>query len=189
MVWQTQEFGSSHAGRAAAVLPDGSEPKPVYFDAGSTGSSGQYSSDWWIYNGTFHAPVASALRAACSCGWRGTRSHPIDWTRVEEEGHHDRSHTAGPAQDWDGHINDVEARLVPLPCEVDTLLQNLEQQLDALAGDAPLAALRAVAALERIVKGTGYLAAFAVHADEVPTEEVGQALGMTANEADSQLLR
>lgn len=83
--WENEGFGASHRGRPGAVLADGTEPKPAIFDLGS-GTHFHETSDWWVYDGdTPRAPHATALRAACSCGWRGTALHPVDWQQVTAE--------------------------------------------------------------------------------------------------------
>ncbi|MFI5618001.1 hypothetical protein [Streptomyces sp. NPDC051567] len=187
MGWQSEEFGTSHEGRAAAVLPDGTEPGPRYFDTGS-GPEVHTSRDWWVYDGTMGAPLAAGLRGACSCGWRGPSRHPLDWARVTE----DRPYlfdTSGPYEDWTRHVGEVESRSVPLPVALEVLLERITEQLDALADDAPLAALKAVAALERTVRRVGGDAAHRTRADEVSWEEIGRALGLTEEEARSRLLR
>ena len=75
--WKSEEFGPAHEGRARALLADGSEPKPVYFDAGS-GCNGYRVSEWWVYNGTLSRPQATHLRGSCSCGWHGARLYQVD---------------------------------------------------------------------------------------------------------------
>ncbi|MFG3281395.1 hypothetical protein [Streptomyces sp. NPDC048111] len=185
MEWESDEFGASHAGRAGAVLADGSEPEPLYFDAGS-GSFGCTTSDWWVYDGTLRAPLATHLRGCCACGWRGSALHPIDWSQVDDERPYD-SVAPGPYDDWQDHIERVEARTVPVPAELDDLVGQLEVRLSTLADDAPLAALRVVGALERLTGRVGMVAAFHTRADEVPWESVGQALGLTEQEARSRV--
>lgn len=185
MEWQSDEFGASHAGRAGAVLADGSEPEPLYFDA-SSGSFGYTSSDWWLYDGTLHAPLATHLRGVCACGWRGSALYPVDWTQVDDERPYDTV-VPGPHTDWQNHIQHVEARTVPVPVELDDLVGQLDARLSVLADDAPLAALRVVAALERLTGRIGMVAAFHTRADEVSWESVGQALGLTEQEARSRV--
>ncbi|AYG78956.1 hypothetical protein DWB77_01065 [Streptomyces hundungensis] len=185
MEWQSDEFGASHAGRAGAVLADGSEPEPLYFDA-SSGSFGYTSSDWWLYDGTLHAPLATHLRGVCACGWRGSALYPVDWTQVDDERPYDTV-VPGPYADWQNHIQHVEARTVPVPVELDDLVGQLDARLSVLADDAPLAALRVVAALERLTGRIGMVAAFHTRADEVSWESVGQALGLTEQEARSRV--
>ncbi|GLF92629.1 hypothetical protein [Streptomyces yaizuensis] len=189
MGWKSDAFGSSHEGRAGAVLADGSEPKPVYFDSVS-GGSGHTSSDWWVYDGTLGAPLAPFVRGACSCGWRGVPRHPVNWAEVEEDGPYGFD-TSGPQDDWWLHIDEVEARSVPLPTGLADLLEQLGEQLHTLAGDAPLAALRAAATLERTLRETGRTAALLVEADansgEVSWESIGTALGLTREDARSRV--
>ncbi|WP_052185719.1 hypothetical protein [Streptomyces purpureus] len=98
--------------------------------------------------------------------------------------------TSPLAQDWKIHIEDVEARTVPLPAELADLLQRLDQHLDRLADDAPLAALKAVRALETIIATTGPAAAFmAVSGAEIPWSRIAEGLGTTESEARSRLRR
>ncbi|TDC18176.1 hypothetical protein E1265_25520 [Streptomyces sp. 8K308] len=185
MGWHSEEFGSSHEGTVGAVLADGSEPKPVYFDVGS-GSHVPAVSDWWIYDGTCGAPRAAALRGSCSCGWRGTQHHPVDWAATTDL----RDVDTDPVyNDWARHIAEVDARSVPLPLGLEGLLGQLDEQLDALTTEAPLAALRAVAILERLARRVGRDAAEATLTDQVSCETVGQALGMAAGEARAHLRR
>ncbi|MET8012952.1 hypothetical protein ABZU86_13050 [Streptomyces sp. NPDC005271] len=185
MQWRTEQFGSSHEGRAAAVLADGSEPKPMYFDTGS-GSNTHKTSDWWVYDGTLGAPRAADLRGSCSCGWRGTSRHPIDWSQVSE-GRSDEYDTLGPREDWAQHIAEVESRSVPLPTDLEDLVDRLDEKLSALAGQAPLAALKAAAALERIAERVGRQAAYDVQADELSWETIAKALGLTEEDSRSRL--
>ncbi|MEE1808111.1 hypothetical protein [Streptomyces sp. BE133] len=149
-MWETEEFGSQHEGRPGVLLADGTEPGPVYFDAGS-GPTMHQSTEWWVYDGTLGAPLATELRGACSCGWRGSTRYPFDWEAVDRR----RSYladTSGPEHDWDTHITEVQARTVPVPADLTTLLDQVEERLTALVADEPLAALRAVAALERLTE-------------------------------------
>ncbi|WP_329139293.1 hypothetical protein OG552_33020 [Streptomyces sp. NBC_01476] len=184
MGWQTGEFGMSHEGRAAALLADGSEPEPAYFDIGSGGHVPS-TTDWWVYDGTLGTRRATRLRGACSCGWRGTRTYLIDWELVAD-GPGDAD-TSGPRADWKDHLGDVEARSVPLPGGLEGLLAQVDEQLTALADDAPLAALKAVAVLERATRRAGRAAARNAEADEVSWEAAGKALGMSPAEAGSLL--
>ncbi|MDI3420675.1 hypothetical protein [Streptomyces luteolus] len=78
--------------------------------------------------------------------------------------------------DWEKHLNEVEARTVPLPDEVTTLLEQIEGQLDRLVQDSPVAALKAVAALERTAKRFGSGAAAYTDADELSDETLATAL-------------
>ncbi|WP_217208757.1 hypothetical protein [Streptomyces sp. AC550_RSS872] len=187
MGWTTEQFHKTHEGRAAAVLADGSEPKPMLFDSGS-GANFHETSDWWVYDGESRAPLATDLRGACSCGWRGTTLHPIDWSRVERD--HVYVHvpdSPGPHRDWAEHIREVEARAVPLPEDLADLLERLDERLSTLADDAPVAALKAVARLERITLRISREATYNVDTDEVSWDTIGTALGTSADEARSRL--
>jgi len=188
MGWQTDEFGSSHEGTAGAVLQDGSEPEPVWIDTGSSGSSGYRTSEWWAYNGVYSRPRASHLRGSCSCGWRGESLYPIDWDAIGDwPRDYDSVDLSGLRDDWDCHIDEVEARTVPIPEDLQNLLESLETRLEALACDFPLAGLRAVAAVERIAKRIGWDAARDVDPDETPWDQISKALGLTERDAQSRL--
>ncbi|MFJ6892662.1 hypothetical protein [Streptomyces hokutonensis] len=186
MAWRSEEFGESHEGIVGATLADGSEPKPVYLDVGS-GTNGFQTREWWAYNGWLGRPKAAAWRASCVCGWRG-ESHPIDWDQVEDRDLDDLD-TSDAYEDWWGHISAVERRTVPLPQELSDLMEQLEERLDALAETAPVAALKAVAMLERMAGRVGREAAYGVRADDVSGEALGKALGLSVNRARSRLDR
>jgi hypothetical protein len=191
MQWQSEQFGAAHEGRAVAVLADGSEPEPVYFDAGS-GSTLCRTDDWWVYDGTLGAPLAGALRAACSCGWRGADSHALDWDDVDPDAPH-LYDTGGPRGDWARHIADTDARSVPLPAGVTALLERVREELGDLAADDPLAALKAVAVLERTTGEAAWQAARTVEEDaEVEAlswPAVATALGLTEQDARARVDR
>ena len=184
-MWATKEFGSFHTGRPAAALADGSEPKPVYFDVGSSGTVPAMS-DWWVYDGTLGAPQAAHLCGSCACGWRGDSLYPIDWEEMVDA--RLDMDVSGPHDDWERHIEEVRARSVPLPVGLETLLAQVEEQLTALTAEAPLAALRGVAILERVTKRIGHEAAYGAEADEGSWEAIGQALGLDEKTARSRLL-
>ncbi|MDP5315615.1 hypothetical protein [Streptomyces poriferorum] len=186
-MWQTVEFGGAHEGRPGVLLADGTEPKPVYFDTGSSGHMHQ-SSDWWIYDGTLRAPLATHLRASCACGWRGESHYRLDWDQVDRRSP-DLFDTTGLEEDWDQHIQDVEARATPLPEDLATLIEQIEQRLGNLAGDAPLAALRAISRLEHIITDAGRRAAFHAEADAGDGSAIGPGLGLPEREARQRLLR
>ncbi|MFE2295055.1 hypothetical protein [Streptomyces sp. NPDC059452] len=184
-MWSTEEFEASHEGRPGVMLADGTEPGPVYFDAGS-GPNVHRSTDWWVYDGTLGAPLATRMRGACSCGWRGETLYPIDWDRVDRWQPYDFD-TTGPEEEWDRHVAEVEAGAVPLPDDVVELLDRIETRLDRLAADAPLAAIRAIAALERTTCYIGRTAALHAEADDPLGERMGTALGLTPEKARSRL--
>lgn len=76
---------------------------------------------------------------------------------------------------------------MPVPEDVQDLLERLEDRLSVLAGDSPLSALRAAAAVRRIAKRTGWDATCRVDPDETPWDEIGKALGLTGQAVKSQM--
>jgi len=193
MGWQSEEFRAFHEGTVGALTAGGREPKPVQF-ASMSGGGGREVSDWQVYSGKYGAPRADFLRGACSCSWRGASTYPVDWTADTDWP--DDIDISGPHDDWRRHVEEVESRSVPLPASLEDLLGRLEDQLSALAGDAPLAALKAVAALERTAARIGRQATYNALADddseqagEPPWEAIGTALGLTGKDARSRLYR
>ncbi|MGP3947879.1 hypothetical protein [Streptomyces sp. 7N604] len=130
-------------------------------------------------------PKAAAYRGACACGWRGS-SYPIQWDQVEDDRLDDLD-TSGPYNDWSDHIRTVDRQTVPLPAQLAETMDRLEEQLTTLAEQAPVAALKAVAALERLTGHTGREAAHAALADELSWETIGKALGLSPGKARSRL--
>ncbi|MEV6834051.1 hypothetical protein AB0N17_05945 [Streptomyces sp. NPDC051133] len=187
MGWTSEEFGESHEGIVGAVLADGSEPKPASFDVGS-GADLYETCEWWAYDGRMSRPRAAAVRASCACGWRGP-SVPVSWAEPAGDGLEDLD-VSGPHRDWAEHIRAVERRTIPLPDDLAELLHTLEDRLAALADDAPAAALRAVAALDRLTRRVGREAACMIEEDDdLPWEALGRALGIDADRARSLVNR
>ncbi|MFE7402234.1 hypothetical protein [Streptomyces sp. NPDC057557] len=187
-MWETEEFGSEHEGRPGVLLADGTEPGPVYFDAGS-GPTVHQSSEWWAYDGTLGAPLATELRGACSCGWRGTSRYSLDWEAVDRRRPY-LADASGPEGDWDTHITEVTARAVPVPADLTALLDQVEERLVALVADDPMAALRAVATLQSLTERVATDAAFSVDTADGPRwDTVAQALGISEQAARSRLTR
>ncbi|MGW1659065.1 hypothetical protein [Streptomyces atratus] len=185
-MWETEEFGSEHEGRPGVLVADGTEPGPVYFDAGS-GPTVHRSIDWWVYDGTLSTPLATELRGACSCGWRGSTRYPLDWEAVDRRRPY-LADTSGPEDDWDTHITEVQARTVPVPADLTALLDQAEERLTALVVDEPMAALRAVAALQRLTERVATDAAFCVDTADGPRwDTIAQALGISEQAARSRL--
>ncbi len=185
-MWKTEQFGTAHEGYVGAVLDDGTEPEPAYLDPGSSANFVK-TREWWAYSGSFNRPRAARGRAACSCGWRGQNKYPIDWDAVDAFA--ETFPLPEPLDDWRQHIDDVEARTVPLPTELVALLDQLDSQLNNLADEAPLAALKGVATLESMVKRVAASAATNAEADAHTGEELAQALGVSPSDAESRLLR
>lgn len=68
------------------------------------------------------------------------------------------------------------------------LLDQVEQELDRLAGDAPLAALRAISRLEHVIAEAGYAAAYVAEADARSGTLIGPGLGLPEHEGRRRLL-
>lgn len=185
MGWQVDEFGSAHDGRAGVLMEDGTEPKPAFI-ANSTGGGGRETTEWWAYNGRFGKARAAYLRGACSCGWRGSNRYALDWERLGDWP--DYLDEPGRREDWERHIEEVEAATIPLPADVEELVARLDERLSNLESEAPLAALRAVAAVERVVRRVGWQVAFDVDPDDVPWDQMGKALGLSGNALQSRLM-
>ncbi|MFI5867326.1 hypothetical protein [Streptomyces sp. NPDC051546] len=186
--WTSDEFGASHQGRVGVLLADGSTPKPVYFDGAS--STGHYVAHWSVYDGGTwpERPRAAVLRAECVCGWAGA-AHTVDWTGFgdlpfREAGTEDADRCM---DDWDGHIADVARRTIPLPPELETLLESVSAAIENLAGDAPVAAVKAARQLEIIAQRTGHWPANQARAQE--PEQVAAALGLNVDQTRSLLAR
>jgi len=81
---------------------------------------------------------------SCSCRWRGTHTYPIGWIQFENQAVWRA--TSGLHSDWAQHTDEVMARSIPLPAGLEDLLDQVDNQLSALAADELLAALKAVAA-------------------------------------------
>jgi hypothetical protein len=180
MGWQTEEFGRSHEGLASVLLEDGTEPKLAYVPRDP--QPGVTISEWWAYDGKYHSPRAAYVRGSCSCGWRGSSRYAVEW---DDDGPY--VDEAGPRGDWDRHIADVESGTVPLPEDFKDLLVRLERRLSALESDSPLAALRAVSAVERAIRRIGWDAALDIDPGQLPWEEMGKALGWSSDEVRSRL--
>ncbi|MEU5431506.1 hypothetical protein AB0H73_38710 [Streptomyces olivoreticuli] len=183
MGWES-EFGASHEGRAVAVLADGSEPGPVYFDMNSGGCA-QSSTNWWVYDGEGRRPRATHVQGGCSCGWRGAPLHAIEWTR-DDDGPAPVLDELDPREDWKEHLCEVRVRTVPVPSGLEELLRQVDGTMTDLACEDPLATLRALAVLERLVADIGRTASFNARADKT-SEEIATALGMTSDKASSLL--
>ncbi|MFJ6722555.1 hypothetical protein [Streptomyces sp. NPDC091259] len=181
--WTSEEFVPSHEGRVGVLLADGTVPKPVYFDSNS-GSGGWDVRHWSVYDGRDHPrrPRAAVLRAECSCGWTG-EDRTVDWTAVVDLPFRDSGlQDADRCQeDWDRHIGDVRETTIPLPAELETLLERVTAAIDQLGQDAPLAALKAARTLEIIAQRTAHCPAQHARAQEPAL--VAAALGLNTDEA------
>ncbi|MFC7924610.1 hypothetical protein [Streptomyces cinereoruber] len=194
--WRRDGF-ESHEGMVGVLLADGSEPKPVLFDLGS-GSTFHESASWWHYDGTFRRPTAVTMRGRCACGWRGTKTYPIDWEKVREDDDPDAYDTSGPYEEWEAHLDDVAGRAVALPEDLAGLLGKVREHLDRLWLEedktrAYATMLKTCDRLEAIVAEVGPEAARALTHDQDDDEDgsmpsVAEVLGMTEKAARTRLL-
>ncbi|MGW2017046.1 hypothetical protein [Streptomyces sp. NPDC001927] len=184
--WQREGF-ESHEGEVGALLADGSEPGPVYFDTGSRADFHE-STSWYHYDGEMRRPTAVSLRARCACGWRGEEIYVLDWEKVREDGR-DLHDTSGPLANWSAHMDQVAALRVPLPEAVTEALAQLRKLLDELVDDQPLTALRAAREMEQVVTSFAPYVARIVAQEDTQLPEVAEALGVTEKAAHSCLSR
>ncbi|WP_280919068.1 hypothetical protein [Streptomyces sp. SPB4] len=186
--WMTEEFGTSHEGAVEVLLADGTVPAPVHFDSGS-GTAGHRVSQWSVYDGRPGTPRAAALRAVCSCGWKGPEQQ-LDWEVIggrnlveAGDGQADACERA-----WDAHTATVEASTIPLPDTITMLLEQLEEEIDKLAKTSPIAAVRAARRTAIAAERVGYWAARSTLHDHTP-RQAAAALGLTESATRSELAR
>ncbi|MFE2547331.1 hypothetical protein ACFXGI_02015 [Streptomyces sp. NPDC059355] len=133
-----------------------------------------------------HPEPGSRGRGACACGWPGTTDYPIGWEVADAAGIYEPV-IEGPQEDWERHLDEVEARTVPLPEVMAELLERVGAQLNSPAAQAPVAALKAVAALEEMTRRVARDAAYMAEADELSWESIATSLGLTEGAARSRL--
>ncbi|MFC7794804.1 hypothetical protein [Streptomyces cinereoruber] len=133
-------------------------------------------------------------RSRCACGWRGTKTYPIDWETVRENDDPDAYDTTGPYTEWETHLDDVAGRAVTLPEDLATLLGQVRERIDRLwleedKARACATMLKACDALETIVAQAGPEAAQVLgrEQDEV-APAIAEALGTTEQAACTRLL-
>ncbi|MFD8576665.1 hypothetical protein ACFV1H_15245 [Streptomyces virginiae] len=175
-------LGAAHEGSVGVLLADGSEPSPVYFDVGS-GPTMPSSTEWHAYDGRHGRPRAALLRGSCSCGWRGVAEYPLDWATLPKDAplYEADVDLSGPVADFGAHLSVIRDGTVQVPVQLTDLLAELVRQLNELATDEPLVALKALADLRYVIAEIGQEAAFELAADDVPIKRVATALG--TNEA------
>ncbi|MFJ3176445.1 hypothetical protein ACIPJK_37580 [Streptomyces roseus] len=145
---------------------------------------------WSVYDGSAHPnrPRAHVLRAECACGWTD-ESHPVDWEtagglRFREHG----AETAGRClNDWDQHTMAVATTTVPVPVELEVLLESVTAAIEDLAKESPAAAVKAARTLEIIAQRTAYWPAREAAAED--PEKVAAALGLNVEETRRLLAR
>ncbi|MFD7450460.1 hypothetical protein [Kitasatospora sp. NPDC059827] len=184
--FSTGEFGDLHKGAVGVLLADGTVPRPVVYDTGSSGVAHSVS-QWSVYDGTLRAPRAHALRGVCSCGWTGPE-HLLDWDDTDDP-KLDRARVGVAIQCesdwWDTHLVEVEASAVPLPETITDLLSQLGEEIEKLGNTQPLAAVRAARKLEITAGDVAFWPARNAWNDN-STEQIAAALGL--NEADARRL-
>ncbi|MDJ0382382.1 hypothetical protein [Streptomyces sp. G-G2] len=169
-------------------MADGSVPNPGYVDASSSGSGGEVR-HWSVYDGACTLrPRAAMLRSECSCGWTG-EPHPVDWAAAGDRPFRESgSRDAGRClDDWARHTTQVGEGTVPLPAELEILLENVAAAIESLAHDSPTAAIKAARQLEIIAQRTAHWPAH-----EARTQDPGNvaaALGLNAEDTRSLLAR
>ncbi|THA81185.1 hypothetical protein [Streptomyces sp. A0592] len=170
------------------LLADGSEPGPVYFDVGS-GPTMPSSTEWHAYDGRHGRPRAALLRGSCSCGWRGVAEYPLDWAALAKDAplYEADVDLSGPVADYGAHLSVIRDGTVQLPVQLTDLLTELVCQLNELAADEPLVALKALADLRYVIAEIGQEAAFELAAEDVPIKQVATALGTNEAAARSYL--
>ncbi|GAA3272344.1 hypothetical protein GCM10010493_57390 [Streptomyces lavendulae subsp. grasserius] len=190
VTWTSEEYGRSHEGRVGVLLEDGTVPKPVCIDSNS-GASGWEVRHWSVYDGAatyVPRPRAHVLHAECSCGWTGTR-HTVDWTAAADLAFRESGLATAEQceEDWDTHITAVGNTTVPLPAELEELLQAVAAAIEHLGRDAPTAALKAARSLELIAQRTAYWPARDARDHEL--ENVAAALGLNLDDTRGLLAR
>ncbi|MFD4135291.1 hypothetical protein [Streptomyces goshikiensis] len=187
--WTSDEFGSSHEGRVGVLLADGKVPKPVYFD-GSSGT-GRDVRHWSVYDGgtpLSQRPRAAVLHAECACGWTGPH-RTIDETVASDRPFLEAGADAADrcVDDWDRHIAHVGDTTVPLPTELEILLENVTAAIEALTQESPIAAIKAARRLEVIAQRTAHWPSH--KAREHEPETVAAALGLNIKQTRTLLAR
>ncbi|MCZ0982950.1 hypothetical protein O1L60_39350 [Streptomyces diastatochromogenes] len=177
------------------LLADGTVPKPVYFDSYS-GGFGWEVTHWSVYDGQdpyTPRPQAHSLRGECSCGWTGT-PRPLDPASTAADDDDGRAfreagmeHAEDCRTDWNAHIVTVTESTIPLPAELDALLETLSSQLEDLADTSPVAALKAARALEVMARQSAYWPAR--DAQRLDRAEVAAGLGLNEAAAGELLER
>ncbi|MFJ2746187.1 hypothetical protein ACIO3O_41735 [Streptomyces sp. NPDC087440] len=185
--WTTDEYGTSHEGRVGVLLPDGSVPKPVYFDGAST--VGQLVAHWSVYDGEgFHGPRAQSLRAECSCGWEG-EPHPLDWEAYGDVPMRKAARDLANEclHDWDQHTVQIGESTAALPEDLVELLREVERRIEQIPHETPVVTLKALRHLEVLAVRLGHGAAQDARCE--PVEEVAAGLGLDVRAAKALLAR
>ncbi|MFD7030215.1 hypothetical protein ACFWAR_19450 [Streptomyces sp. NPDC059917] len=161
----------------------------MYIDS-SSGGYGWEVSHWSVYDGGAFPkrPRAHALQGECSCGWRG-EPRAVDWTTAGDLplGEYGAERAGECQDDWDRHLAAVAATTVPLPTDLDTLLQDVAATIERLGRDTPTAALKAARSLELIAARAAHGAAHDARGED--PEKVAAALGLNVGDSRALLAR
>ncbi|MGW1008218.1 hypothetical protein [Streptomyces sp. F11] len=175
-----------HEGYTVAVLADGSEPEPLQFPVpgreGATFKNGR----WDLYDGTEGRPLATAVRAACECGWRSTDTFPVDFD--DDEGTEGWETNTGPFAAWQSEH--IEVLLgTAMPTELREAIATVAKQVREHARLRPLVALAAIGQLEKLVGDVAPTAGAAARIDGQTWTTIGKALGTTRQAAFQRFKR
>lgn len=177
-----------HEGYVVAVLADGSEPEPLQFpvpgpdmEGVTTGNSG-----WWLYTGEDGRPLATAVRAACECGWRSTDTFPVDFD--DEESTEGYEFNEGPFAAWSyGHIASLLG--TAMPRELTEALDTVGRLVRQLADERPIVALTAIGRLEKVIAEYAPTAGATARTKGEAWSSIGRALGTTRQAAYQRFAR
>ncbi|KPI31500.1 hypothetical protein OV450_7153 [Actinobacteria bacterium OV450] len=116
-------------------------------------------------------------------------STPLDWARLagDQPLYEADVDLSGPIGDYEAHLSVTRDAAVQLPAELTVLLADLVRQLDVLAVEEPLVALKALADLRYLIAQTGRDAAYELTALHVPLKDVATALGTSETAARTYL--
>jgi hypothetical protein len=162
-----------HEGYPVAVLADGSEPEPLRFPVPGREGITTRNSAWWLYTGEEGRPLATSVKAGCTCGWRSTNTFPIDFEHQEAtDGWEDNS---GPFAAWTSeHIDALLG--TTMPTELREALGTVKQLVGQLATERPLVALTAIGQMEKLIEVQAPIAGTWARSRKVTWEAIGRAL-------------
>ncbi|MGW3297656.1 hypothetical protein ACWC9S_27185 [Streptomyces xiamenensis] len=174
-----------HEGSPVAVDAAGVELAPIRVKK-SYGEAPVDATSWHVYDGQQGRPLAAAVVAGCSCGWRSDAWHPINWE--DHEATDGSEYSDGPWLAWSElHIRPLASR--SMPSALSAALEAVDEQLRDFAHTRPLAALAAVAHLEARTAITARSAGTTARRSGTSWDQIGEALGMTRQGAHRRLAR
>jgi hypothetical protein len=175
-----------HEGYVVAVLADGSEPEPLQFPVPGREGVTTKNSGWLLYTGKDGRPLATAVKAGCTCGWRSVDTFPVDFEDEEAtEGWEDNS---GPFAAWQSEH--IEALLgTAMPRELREALDTVAMSLREQSVHRPLVALATIARMEKLVGDLAPTAGAAARKDGQTWTAIGKALNTTRQAAYQRFSR